>query len=259
MNQISLLFLIILVCFSCEQPEKEKQPEKKWVSLFDGESLEGWIPKIVGQEVGKDTLSTFRIVNGAIQVNYDQYEDKFKNRFGHLFYEKPFSNYHLKLRYRFIDKQIADGEGWAFMNSGLMYHAQSPFSMDVNQGFPISLEGQFLGAKPNDTRPTGNLCTPGMHVVMGDTLTTKHCVTSSAKSYPTDKWINAEFIVYNDSLCIHIIENDTVIQFSKPIIGGEFLPESDSTLIGKKIKEGYFALQSESHPIEFKDIMIREF
>jgi hypothetical protein len=29
--------------------------------------------------------------------------------------------------------------------------------------------------------------------------------------------------------------------------------------IGTPLKEGYIALQSESHPIEFKNIMIKEF
>ena len=42
-------------------------------------------------------------------------------------------------------------------------------------------------------------------------------------------------------------------------IGGGYLFPRYKDKIGTPLKEGYIALQSESHPIEFKNIMIKEF
>ena len=32
----------------------------------------------------------------------------------------------LRVEYRFVGKQIKDGEGWAYKNSGIMLHRQDP-------------------------------------------------------------------------------------------------------------------------------------
>ena len=34
--------------------------DEKWISLFDGESLDGWTAKFSGSEVGKNYKNTFR-------------------------------------------------------------------------------------------------------------------------------------------------------------------------------------------------------
>ena len=63
-----------------------------------------------------------------------------------MFYtKKAFKNYHLKLDYRFIGDQAPGGQGWATKNSGVMLHSEDPSNMLVQQRFPVSVEGQFLG------------------------------------------------------------------------------------------------------------------
>ena len=135
-----------------------------------------------------------------------------------------------------------------------MFHAQSPQSMGLNQGFPVSLEAQFLGGNGTDDRPTANLCTPGMHVYLADTLATEHCIESAAPTFHGDEWGNFEIIVHHDSIIHHVVNGDTVISYTQPSIGGRFLPESYSDTVGTPISKGYFALQSESHPIEFRKV-----
>ena len=61
---------------------------ENWQSLFNGKDLTGWTPKIRGYESGIDPARTFRVEDGLLSVNYDQYE-AFDNQFGHLFYEAP--------------------------------------------------------------------------------------------------------------------------------------------------------------------------
>ena len=168
--------------------EKEIQSEQ-WVSLFNGESLDGWIVKINGYPLGENIHNTFRVEDGVMKVSYDGYE-KFGEAYGHIFYEKPFSSYRLRLEYRFVGEQPSDGQAWAKKNSGVMLHSQSPETMGLNQGFPVSLEAQFLGGiQEGVERPTANLCTPGMHVTMRDTLMTKHCINADAPTFYGNEWV----------------------------------------------------------------------
>jgi hypothetical protein len=66
--------------------------------------------------------------------------------------------------------------------------------------------------------------------------------------------VRAELIVYGDSLIHHVIEGDTVMTYTRPVIGGDYLPEGYPLPPGTPLKEGYIALQSESHPIEFRKV-----
>ena len=43
---------------------------------------------------------------------YDQYP-KFDNQFGHLFSEHKYSNYRLRIEYRFVGDQCKGGPSWA--------------------------------------------------------------------------------------------------------------------------------------------------
>lgn len=263
-NTIILTLSLLILVLGCKEKSKEEAIDntivetENWISLFNGVNLEGWTVKINGYPLRENIHNTFRVQDSVMKVSYDGY-DQFGESYGHIFYEKPYSSYRLRLQYRFVGEQPSDGEAWAKKNSGVMLHAQSPESMDLNQGFPVSLEAQFLGGfETGVERPTGNLCTPGMHVVMKDTLVTKHCINANAPTFYGEEWVQAEVLVLKDSLITHSINGKEVIRYSKPIYGGEYLPETSlwKSQIGKPVTEGYIALQSESHPIEFKNIEI---
>ncbi len=250
---VLLFFLLLLGCSSL----KQNKASGEWTPLFNGKNLDGWAVKISGHEQGENYNHTFRVEDGVLKVSYDNYA-RFDGEFGHLFYYKPLSNYHLRLEYRFTGEQAPGGEGWAYRNSGVMFHAQAPESMELDQDFPVCLEAQFLGGSGEGERPTGNLCTPGSHVYMGGTLITDHCTNSSSKTYHGDQWVKAELLVYGDSLIHHIIEGDTVMTYTDPIIGGGHKPEGYPLPNGSALKEGYIALQAESHPVEFRNIELKE-
>lgn len=233
----------------------QKQKKGKWIQLFNGKDLTGWTVKIKDHPVNENWGNTFRVENGAIKVSYDQYNGEFKEQFGHLFYNKPFSWYLLVIEYRFTGDQIKDGPGWAFRNSGMMLHGQAPESMAVEQDFPVSMEAQLLGGNGKDERSTNNLCTPGTNVVMQGKLFTPHCVNSSSKTYPGDRWVKAEVLVLGDSLVRHIVEGDTVLTYSKPQYDAtDKWVQHAGFKGGETIKEGTISLQSESHPVEFRKV-----
>ena len=254
-----MLLLLLVIIISCKPANVDKATEEvsepKWESIFDGETLEGWTPKIVGFPLGENHNNTFRVEDGAITVSYEEY-DQFDNKFGHLFYKEEFSNYKLRLDYRFIGDQVPGGEGWAYKNSGVMYHGQSAESMEIDQDFPVCMEGQFLGGNGKDERPTGNLCTPGTHVNMGDTLTTTHCINSSSPTFHGEEWVKYEMIVHGGDDVYQLINGDTVLIFTKPVIGGNFLPEGLGLEEGTLLTGGTISLQSESHPIQFRNIEV---
>ena len=230
----------------------------EWIQLFNGRDLSGWTAKIAGSELGEDSLGTFRVQDGFLTVGYENYEN-FEDRFGHLFYEEPFSHYEMRIEYRFIGTQVLGGPGWAFKNSGVMFHAQSPESMLRDQDFPISIEAQFLGGNGVDERPTSNLCTPGTHVEMDGVLIEQHCVSSTAPTFHGEEWVTVDFLVLGDSLIAHIWEGDTVLVYTRPMTGGGEVNGYDQAVKqdGSPLREGYIALQSESHPIQFRQVMVR--
>jgi len=244
--------LLLLFLAACQQP-KQKTTEQEWIQLFNGKDLSGWDLKLSGYELNDNYKNTFRVEDGLLKVCYDEYTE-FKGEYGHIFYKDKFSHYILRVEYRFVDEQVPGGEDWAFKNSGVMFHSQSAASMGLDQDFPVCVEAQFLGGSEQGERTTANVCTPGTHIYMNDTLVTDHCVTSSSKTYRGEEWITVELHVFGDSIIHHVIEGDTVMTYSKPIIGGYSLPENYPIPESTPIKEGYIALQAESHPVQFRKV-----
>ncbi|MES2373793.1 MAG: DUF1080 domain-containing protein [Bacteroidota bacterium] len=255
--------VVLLVIFSiCLCGSTNKQPassKEEWISLFNGKDINNWFVKIQHHETGDNYGNTFRVEDGIIKVRYDQY-DKFNEQFGHLYFKQPYSYYHLKFEYRFTGEWRKDAPSYTILNSGVMYHSQDPRTMPKEQDWPISIEMQLLAGLPDGKpRPTGNMCSPGTHIVYQGKLDTRHCINSSSKTYlPEAGWIKAELIVLGDSLITHIINGDTVLQYSKPQIGGEVVNRYDpkEKMDGKILDHGFIALQSEGQPVDFRNVKL---
>ena len=232
-----------------------EEPAPNWRSLFNGVDLEGWTPKLAGYPLGEDPFGTFRVEDGMLRVSYADYPG-FDGQFGHLFFAESFQHYRLRLEYRFLGEQIEGGPEWAQRNSGVMIHSQAPESLTVDQAFPVSIEAQFLGGLGEGARPTGNLCTPGTHVVMDGLLVTQHCVDSSSETFDGDVWVRAEIEVRGDRIT-HYINGEPVIDYHSPQIGGGEGPEDYALAEGTPLNEGYLALQAESHAVDFRRIEIQ--
>lgn len=221
--------------------------DQGFVSIFNGKDLTGWTPKIRYEQAGQDKHNTFRVADGMIQVRYENY-DTFNESFGHLFYNTPHSHYILRLEYRFVGQQVEGGPGWAFMNSGVMFHGQTPKDMTQNQKFPDSIEVQLLGQTDADPkpRPTANVCSPGTHYVRDGKLVRAHCVSSSSKTFRGDQWVSLELEVHGNEKIIHRINGDVVFEYQQPQLND-----------GTPLSTGTISLQSESHPVDFRNIQIK--
>lgn len=251
------LALFILLGFGCQAQQKAAKLPGKWIQLFNGKDLKDWDIKIAKHELNDNFGKTFRVENGLLKVRYDGYSN-FDDQFGHIFYKKKFSAYLLVMEYRFVEKQVPGGPGWAIRNNGAMIHSQAAATMGKDQDFPVSLEVQLLGGNGTDPRSTGNLCTPGTNVVMNGKLITDHCITSTSKTYHGEQWVTVSALVLRDSVIKHIVEGDTVLTYTQPQIGGGQVSNYDPAVKqdGKLLKEGYIALQGESAPTDFRKIAV---
>ncbi len=255
MPLVVLTFLVLpSVLHAGDVPNKDG-----WIQLFNGKNLDGWHVKITGYDLDENYGNTFRVEDGLLKVVYekDKYP-KFGGRFGHLIYKTPFSHYLLRVEYRFVGQQVSGGPGWAWRNSGIMIHGQSPETMKKEQKFPISIEVQLLGGHATGKRPTANLCTPGTNVVMNGKLFTRHCTNSASKTYRGDQWVTVEVEVHGNKRIKHIVEGKTVLSYTQPQLD-ERDPLARALIKNgdKMLRGGYISLQSESHPVQFRKVEIK--
>ena len=244
-------------CRSQETVEPVLEPA--WTSIFNGEDLDGWTPKFVGHPLGVNARNTFRVEDGAIVVSYDEY-DRFDGDFGHLFYAHEHGHYRLQLEYRFTGDQTPGAPGWAFRNSGIMVHGQPAETMRLEQSFPVSIEVQLLGGNGRDDRTTGNLCTPGTHVMMDGELVKRHCIDSSSPTFHGDGWVTMEVEVRGAEIVRHFIEGEAVLEYTAPQLDPG---DSDAAAWidargreGLLLEAGTISLQAEGHACAFRNIEI---
>lgn len=236
---------------------------ERWKPIFNGRDLTGWVPKVNHHPLGENWRDTFRVEDGVLRVSYDKYE-VFKDEFAHLIYRTPLSSYRLRLEYRFVGPQTPGAPKWAVRNSGVMLHGQAPETMSLDQSFPISVEAQFLGGAPGETRPTGNVCTPGVTLSIGGVPKTEHCLNSTSKTYPEGEWVRFEAEVRGSRVVRHTINGETVMEYADlRLAPGEFkglgavAPELEAKG-AVPLEGGFISLQGEGHPIEFRRIEVLE-
>jgi hypothetical protein len=231
-----------------------------WIQLFNGRDLKDWTIKFAHHDLGENYNDTFRVEDGLLKVRYDKWTS-WNGEFGHIFYKQPFSYYRLAAEYRFVGQQLAPAAAakldWARRNNGLMLFCPDPKTMLKDQDFPISIEVQLLGGlSDGKPRSTANLCTPGTNVVMDGTLHTPHCTNSTSKTYDGDQWVRVEVDVHGGEIIRHIVDGQTVLQYSQPQIGGGAAEPTDPAVKvdGTMLTSGYIALQAETAPADFRKV-----
>lgn len=254
-----LPLLLFVFAFVNSPVNAQSAPDdSQWIELFNGKDLEGWTPKIRNYKLGENYADTFRVEDGVIKVSYDKYDGPFKGRFGHLFYDKPFSDYILELEYRFTGQQMEGGAKWAFRNSGVMLHGQNPETMDVDQQFPVSIEAQFLGSVEGNLRSTLNLCTPGTHIRIHGKLHKPHVIKSRSKFFMNDEWVKCQIEVRGKTIR-HYVAGQVVMEYHNPQFDKNDKKAKPLIKDGKvSIESGTISLQSESHPVEFRNIRLKD-
>lgn len=253
----SLLFALLTQAVS---PVVAEDSAEAWRQLFNGRDLDGWLVKLHGHDLDDNYRDTYRVEEGLLKVRYDKYDEGgFGDRFGHLFYDEPFSHYHLAIEYRFHGDLMPSAPKYARLNSGVMLHAQDPRTILKGQDWPISIELQFLACIPGGgPRATGNVCTPGTHLTYQGKLDKTHVIRSSAPTFAADEWVRIEALVRGDRI-IHLVNGEPVLEYSRPVIGGGVVSGYDpgQFVEGKPLTSGYIALQAEGNGLDVRKVEIR--
>lgn len=251
-----LVILPLLLMSFADTPVKKQ----KWKKLFNGKDLKGWTMKISGYPLGENFGNTFSVANGILSVRYDQYGDNFDSRFGALHYDKPFTNFRLKVEYRFVGETAPGAPSWGYRDSGVQFHGQPPKTIGLKQNFPICLEYNLHGGNGKDERPVGEICANGMFVDVNGKKNESYCTAPFVKrTFHGDQWVTLEIEV-RDGNIKHFVNGEEIMSYENPRYNSEH-EIAKAFIVGgdDKVKSGYISLQSNSHPIDFRKVEIMEY
>lgn len=261
MHKFRLLLLLIPVMLTSFQLKNNNDniTPKKWVSLFNGKNLEGWTSKIAGYSPGENFGNTFRVENGILSIRYNAY-DSFRNRFGALYFNKKFTNYRLKVEYRFVGDLTPGAPTWGYRDGRIQYHCQSPASMGIDQPFPLCLEYNLHGGNGKDERPNGEICANGIYVSVNGRRNDSYCTTPFVqRTFHGDQWVTAEIEVH-DGKVTHYVNGEEILHYEDPRYDtANALVKKLGITTADLVKDGYISLQSNSHPMDFRKIEIMEY
>jgi hypothetical protein len=116
----------------------------------------------------------------------------------------------------------------------------------------------MLGGNGKDERTTGNVCSPGTHIVMDGELVTRHCNSAKSDTFHGDQWVTQEIEVHGSGKVIHRVNGQEVLAYEQPQLDDKDADAAPLLKAGapKLLNEGFISLQSESHPIEFRKVEI---
>lgn len=118
LRRVAICALSLSTVFALSLPgqQRTKPPGERWVELFNGKDLTGWVP--VGNE-------KWTVEDGAI------HGQGVTPKYGYLQTDKDYQSFHLFLRF----KTLANG------NSGVYFHTKfKPGTVDVSQGRQIEID-----------------------------------------------------------------------------------------------------------------------
>jgi hypothetical protein len=237
-----------------------EKTENKWVSIFNGQDLEGWVMKINGLALGENFGNTFRVENGILSIRYDAYGNNFNDRFGGLYFNKKLSNYRFRAEYRFVGETAPGAPEWAYRDSGIQFHSQSPASLKIDDAFPVCLEFNLHGGNGKDERPVGAICANGMFVELNGSKNSSYCTPAAvSKTFHGDQWVSMEIDI-KDGLISHFVNGEEILRYSHPTYDPENKTAKSLIINGENtVKEGFLSLQSNGHPIDFRNIELMEY
>jgi hypothetical protein len=96
-------------------------------------------------------------------------------------------------------------------------------------------------------------------VTIDGELTEIHCISSTSPTIHGEEWVTLDLVVRGSASVVHVMNGDTVMAYTDLVIGGATVEDfgEPATGEGRPLTGGYVALQSESHPIQFRQILLR--
>lgn len=232
-----LLLPLIMFCAPKEQPEVT--PQEEWISLFDGESFNGW------KEFNSETINPkWEIKDGTIIVSrYGDARDKNTGFGKSIITTEQFGNFELELDYR-----MSTGG-----NSGIMYHVVE--DTIYQQDYETAPEFQILDDEfsATETEPI-RMAASSYDMFIPD--------SSKKQLNPAGEWNNVR-LIHNNGAVEHWLNGVKVLEFT---VGSEAWNQAyanskfsqDYFKDWGKATSGHISLQDHGDFVAFKNIRIRK-
>ena len=238
--------------------------EEGFTPIFDGESLNGWTS---AHSAGEGDYGPYSVNEDekAIHV-YAGREAGSKQETDCLVSENEYSNFILKLEYKWLDKRFAPRADYD-RDAGLLFHVHG----DLTKVWPLSLEmqiGESPGDKPQGKKAAGRFHT-GDLFVLGRELSTRTPVeekfykpgaekkkgrsvaTKLGVENPKGEWNQME---------IHVRGSESAtFTFNGEVVHETFdFMQNDKDGNGIPLEKGRIGLQAEWAEILYRNIRIKE-
>jgi hypothetical protein len=230
------LATVALVATGCDQSSNDSNMEEtdttqvqdsEWISLFDGQSLQGW------SNYNKEGVGEAWKVEGGVL-----YFDSSAGEGGDLVTDETYSDFHLQLEWKISENG----------NSGVMFYVQE--SEEYNAPYHTGPEMQILD---NDGHPDAKI---EKHR-SGDLYDLIE--SSEEASKPVGEWNKSEIISKNGKLDFYLNGVNTVSttmwddQWNEMVANSKFKEWSGFG----KYQEGKIALQDHGDDVWFRNIRIK--
>ena len=222
MKLVTGFFLLFFVAIGTAKSQNNNS-----VNLFRPEDKSQWYVFLQGSEKGKDPLGVFQFENGMIHASGE--------KFGYIANEESYSNFHLKLEFKWGTKKYAPRLNEK-RDAGILYNGDI---YDGDKIWPRSLECQIQEGDCGDI-----WLIDSASVIHADTMTKRQpyhrVVKSKDAEKPTGEWNQVEVVVNNGEIT-YIVNGQLVNKAKNP-----------------NPKTGRILLQSEGAEIYYRNVAIRK-
>jgi hypothetical protein len=263
------LFATPLFALAAETPSEASKAssDSGWIRLFDGKTFDGWYTFLTKHAKNEDPTKVFQVRDGMIHVYRDHSEND-EVAFGYLATGLEYSNYHLRLQYKWGKKKFRP-RAQQRCDAGLLYHLVGD---DIV--WPRCIECQIQegdtgdcfvvrGAQIDTSVEIVNIETPsgpkdlprykaeaegGVRRTIG-----QGAIARIVKSgtYEQDGWNTVEVIVRGSAGAVHMVNGHTVFEATN-------LRQLDtSNKTWEPLAKGRIALQAELAEVFYRNIEIR--
>ncbi len=234
-----------------------------WQNLFDGRSLDGWSLFQLGSGE-HDRYDAVMVEQGMLHFLGPKFHGPDEAAMGHIATLQPWSNYHLRVDYRWGERRIAP-RGLQRRNSGILYH----LAPDRDILFPDGIEFQVEETDVGDAITINNRALAGP--LLGGTPLWPGWIPGMPRTYEAplsaggiarqwfrhagqferlEGWNTLDLIAFDD--CAAHLVNGRIVQTLFGMVGRTRADGTSPPLTGGRI-----ALEFEAAEIWFRNVNIR--
>jgi hypothetical protein len=218
---VTAALLLALAALWTPRPAPAGEKDGEWIKLFNGKDLSGWRVFLDPRAKDADPHKVFTVHEGIIACTGKPY--------GYLITEKEYSDYVLKVQWRWIPDPKVKGR-----NSGVFVHVVGPDKI-----WPKAVEAQLMADHAGDFWLVDNFKLK-VDPKRQDRGTPRHYLRMKDHvEKEIGEWNQYEITCKGDTVRL--------------VVNGQLVNEGTQA----ELTKGKILLQSEGAPIEFKDVVLK--